>query len=136
MARKRTPRPRAIPAQGDTGVLERAAIAAKGARFIVGVDGERGPNGLLLSHTMQFVIRDTDSGDIVEHCMSGATVAHERAAQWNRAGGRPSKADNISWAKLQRTIREGSAAWWVERVCGDPQTGPELQRRIDSGMAL
>lgn len=133
MAAKRTRRTRAIPPTRPTGAEERAAVAAKGERYVVDVDGERGADGLLVGHTMHFAIRDSVSGDIVEHCKSGKTEAHERAAQWNRG---PTRGDNISWGKLQRTIPEGSAAWWVERLCGDPLTGPELQRRVDSGRAL
>ncbi len=85
----RKPRRRAILPTYATGAEERAAATASGERYVVEVGGERGADGLLLGHSMHFVIRDTVEDATVEHCRSGKTEAHERAAQWNRAGGRP-----------------------------------------------
>jgi hypothetical protein len=118
-------RKRTIPTHYATGAEERAAADAKGERFFIDADGE----------PMHRVIRDRITGDIVERCYSGSTEAHERVAEWNKAGGRPSDRGG-SWSKLQRTIPEGSAAWWIERVCGDPETGPELQRHGSLGTLL
>lgn len=130
MAANRQKRVRAIPPYVPAGAPERAA--SQETRYVADLDGQ-GP----LAH---WVIRDGETGAIVEHCHRATkSEVADRAEQLNR--GTPTIGDNRSWGRLtrpQRRVKEPaalgqlSATEWVERLVSDPmgETSAVLRKYV------
>jgi hypothetical protein len=116
MARK--PRAQPIPPWHSTGAAHEAAIAAAGDRYVADLDGT----------PAHWVIRDRQTGSVVQHCHEAhKSEVEARAALLSR--GEPTRADNIAWGKQTRPGRSAKDAasstyltptQWIERLVNDP----------------